>query len=57
MKKINSFLVAMGVPLVVVCLALGLSYDFVSATVCMAIACAGAALVYVWVDFVTRLIE
>ena len=54
MKKILSFAIAMGVPLFVVWLALWLSYDFLSATVGMAISCVGAALVYVWVCFCVK---
>lgn len=43
--------------LFVLWLILGIVYDFTSSTICMTIACAGAALVYLWVDFVTSHID
>ena len=43
--------------LLVLWLILGFVSDFTSSTICMAIACAGAALIYVWVDFVTSHID
>ena len=55
--KIKQCILAIGPILFVLWLILGIIYDFTSSTICMAIACAGTALVYWWVDFVTSHID
>lgn len=43
--------------LFVLWLILGIVYNFTSSTICVAIACSCSALVYLWVDFITKHIE
>lgn len=50
-------IIAIGPILLALWIILGIIYDFTSSTICMVIACACAALIYVWVDFVTSHID
>ena len=50
-------IIAIGPILLALWLILGVVSDFTSSTICMAIACAVAALIYMWVDFVTSHID
>ena len=55
--KIKQCIMAIGPILLASWLILGIVYDFKSSTICMVIACACTALVYWWVDFITKHIE
>lgn len=55
--KIKQGILALGPILLVLWLILGIVGGFEKATICMVLACAGAAFVYVWIDFITKHID